>query len=175
MWKKIQSILSLKKNQNKSNENQTSLHFLTDDNDPDDMVFVKKFNAAGGNFIYCEDQKEFLFSINSILLENNISELICFDASIKKKLDQANIQYKIELRGNSIKSTFLLMPCEYLIAFDGSIMVSSDQTKKYKTMIIEFFLEKPIDSGFDDPLFYFLHEYIIHKRYRTHTAHAACI
>lgn len=133
MWKKIKSILSSKENQTISSKNQTSLHFLSDDNDPDDMVFVKKFNASGGNFIYCENKKEFLFSINSILLENNIAKLICFDASIKKKLDEANIQYKIELGESSLKSTFLIMPCEYLIAFDGSIMVSSDQTKKYKT------------------------------------------
>ena len=132
MWKKIKSILSSKENQTKSNESQSSLHFSFDENEPDDMVFVKKFNASGGNFIYCENQKEFLFSINSILLENNISELICFDDSIQKKLDKANIQYKIEFGESSLKSDFLLMPCEYLIAFDGSIMVSSDQTKKYK-------------------------------------------
>lgn len=97
--------------------------------DEEDVVFVKKLKEAGGIFFYCESDKEGLKYLQDILIIEDISEVLCLSDNLLPLLKVLDCNYNEELSSNQ---DIALINCEYLIASDGSIMVSSDQIKHYK-------------------------------------------
>jgi len=91
-----------------------------------DITFAEKFTLAGGKFIYCENESELRTNLQALVTEKSFETIVCKDPLITEILDKSNIQYTdkvIELDENSAGIT----QCEYLIARQGSIMVSSKQ------------------------------------------------
>lgn len=96
---------------------------------PTDERFMLNFKNNGGKFLYCENDREVLEAFDNILLENDWYETTscCFDQNLKNKFDKFNLEFT--KNGNS---SFFLSTCEYLIANDGSILISSNQIKEKK-------------------------------------------
>ncbi|HSM62802.1 MAG TPA: LUD domain-containing protein [Gillisia sp.] len=96
---------------------------------PTDERFMLNFKNNGGKFLYCETDNEILEAFDNILLENDWYETscCCFDNNLKSKFNKFNLEFTIS--GNS---SFFLSTCEYLIANDGSILISSNQIKEKK-------------------------------------------
>lgn len=96
---------------------------------PIDEMFTLNFKKNGGKFIYCENLEEISDNFINILEENDWFEksAICFDNRLTYLLDEN----KIERKENGDVS-FMLLPCENLIADEGSILFSSNQFKHYK-------------------------------------------
>ncbi len=132
LWQKIKSIFNTNEENYKNQEsNKDSLDSIFKP-EPNDVVFVKKFSAFGGHFIYCQNNEEITASIKSILSENNSPKIACFDIELQNILQNIGIDFEPTIKSSLKEELFLFIPCEYLIAFDGSIMVSSDQTKSYR-------------------------------------------
>ncbi|SHG07616.1 Uncharacterised ACR, YkgG family COG1556 [Salegentibacter echinorum] len=96
---------------------------------PTDERFMLNFKNNGGKFLYCEDEDEVLEAFDNILLENDWyeSECFCLDPNLENKFNGFNLDFK-----PSGAAPFFLSTCEYLIANDGSILISSNQIKEAK-------------------------------------------
>ena len=128
MWKKIKQILSSQPEETEADENE--LEFVSfQSKDPIDVLFTKNFIAGGGHFFYCENEQEALENLKEIADNEGISEIICYDSKLKSLLNRLNITNSSD---SSCTSDFSFIECEYLVAYDGAIMLSSHQTNGRK-------------------------------------------
>ncbi|MCM4155916.1 LUD domain-containing protein [Gramella sp. AN32] len=96
---------------------------------PTDERFMLNFKNNGGKFLYCVNEEEIQEAFDNILMENDWyeTECCCFDDNLKSKFNSFNLEFN-----NSAKAEFYLSTCEYLVANDGSILISSNQIKERK-------------------------------------------
>ncbi len=97
---------------------------------PIDERFTINFKANGGKFLYSENIDEVYQNLNLILQENNWSDknVLIIDDRLKDhfKNFELNSTKKIS------ESDYFLSTCEYLIANDGSLLISSNQIAEKK-------------------------------------------
>lgn len=89
-----------------------------------DIIFAQEFVHAGGKFVYCESEDEFIGILKSFILEKNWPLLFCGDPLLQNILNHNGIPFESDVQhfeANGIGIT----RCESLIARLGSIMVSS--------------------------------------------------
>lgn len=105
-------------------ENSDRGKYMPDVKLPTDERFMLNFKNNGGKFLYCENEEEVNDAFDNILLENDWYEqpTCCFDENLKARFDKFNLEFN-----KSGESAFFLSTCEYLIANDGSILISSNQ------------------------------------------------
>jgi len=130
MWKAIKNLFK-KTNRAAEDEQEKNNIDLFHPNYSDeylsiDEVFATNFNAGGGHFLFCDNKEETLHNLKEIVKYENVSELICLDSNLQTILDNVNIPY-VENPQDS-RYTLSFLNCEFLIAFDGSIMLSAHQT-----------------------------------------------
>lgn len=96
---------------------------------PTDERFMINFKNNGGKFLYCIDDSEIQEAFDNILLENDWYEkqCCCFDEKLKSKFNGFNLDFNY-----SANADFFLSTCEFLVANDGSILISSNQIKERK-------------------------------------------
>lgn len=123
MWKKIKQLLVSQSEDTSSDESE--LEFVAfQSSDPIDVLFAKNFNAGGGQFFYCENEQEALENLRDILENEQIDEVICFEEKLQSFLNRLNVKHTPSLGS----ADFSFIECEYLVAYDGAIMLSSHQT-----------------------------------------------
>ncbi len=101
-------------------------NIYTESEDPLELVFAQQFSDVGGNFIFCENDEDFVYNIGALTTDENFGKLWCAETEIQNLLKLANIPYltstdELEKAGTSITG------CEFLIARTGSILISSKQ------------------------------------------------
>lgn len=96
---------------------------------PTDERFMLNFKNNGGKFLYCIEDSEVQEAFDNILMENDWyeKECCCFDKNLKEKFDGFNLKFN-----HSANAEFFLSTCEFLVANDGSILISSNQIKERK-------------------------------------------
>jgi hypothetical protein len=97
-------------------------------NDPDDVTFAKVFTSKGGKFFYCDDQEDFYAMFKQLITENNWNHSYCSNDELKESLKPTELEFETDYQ----KADSCISNCEFLIAFNGSIMVSGAQTKGLK-------------------------------------------
>lgn len=97
---------------------------------PIDERFTINFRKNGGKFLYCDSFTDVYNSLENILIENGWEEkeALCFDQQLQERFDNFDLKFS---RIN-MNASFYLASCEYLIADNGSILVSSNQIKEKK-------------------------------------------
>ena len=97
---------------------------------PIDERFTIQFKANGGKFLYCIDQSEINENFKNILIENGWEDenVFLIDKLLEKKFK--NFSFKTTKSVN--ESVFFFSTCEYLVANDGSLLISSNQIKEKK-------------------------------------------
>jgi hypothetical protein len=93
-----------------------------------DYKFAQLFTHSGGFFNYCSDEAEALQTLNQIIKIEGIDSIYCWDEDLKKFLDVMNAPYSQDLRTNN-NAAFIT--CEYLIAYDGKIVLSYNNIQHY--------------------------------------------
>ncbi|MDH0659811.1 MULTISPECIES: hypothetical protein [unclassified Empedobacter] len=130
MWKAIKNLLkkATEKSENKDDDNHIDLFHpnYSEDNISMDEVFATNFNAGGGHFLFCDNNQEAFQNLKEIINYENVTELICPDPNLQQVLNSVNIPF-VENPCDS-RYTLSFLSCEFLIAFDGSIMLSAHQT-----------------------------------------------
>lgn len=86
-----------------------------------DYKFAQLFTHSGGIFNYCADESEALQTLNKIAKIEGISTAFCCDTELQKFLDVINVSHDGNLE---LFHDAAFITCEYLIAFDGRIMLS---------------------------------------------------
>ncbi|WP_312823993.1 LUD domain-containing protein [Epilithonimonas sp.] len=115
---------------NQSEEEEPDVTKLADQlHDADlDYKFAQLFTHSGGFFNYCADESEALQTLNQIVKIEQISNVFCWDQDLKNFLDVVKIPYSAEL---TEENDAAFITCEYLIAFDGRIMLSHNNILHY--------------------------------------------
>ena len=126
LFKKIVSKLT---NQ-PENEEKQSLEKLGDSlkNADLDYKFAQLFTHSGGFFNYCADEAEALQTLNHILKIEGVKSVFCWDHDLKNFLDVVKVPYTAELE---LFNDCAFITCEYLIAYDGRIMLSHNNILHY--------------------------------------------
>ena len=93
-----------------------------------DYKFAQLFTHSGGFFNYCADESEALQTLNQIIKIEHIHDVFCYDPDLKNFLDVIKTPYTEQLTENNDAA---FITCEYLIAFDGRIMLSHNNILHY--------------------------------------------
>lgn len=130
MWKAIKNLFKKTTEISEDEQEKNNIDLFhpnySDDNISIDEVFATNFNAGGGHFLFCDNKEETLYNLKEIVKYENVSELICLDSNLQTILNKVDIPY-VENPSDS-RYTLSFLNCEFLIAFDGSIMLSAHQT-----------------------------------------------
>ncbi|GAE63729.1 LUD domain-containing protein [Chryseobacterium indologenes] len=126
LFKRIVSKLT---NQPEEEEKQ-SLEKLGDSlkNADLDYKFAQLFTHSGGFFNYCADEAEALQTLNQIIKIEGIRNLFCWDKELQNFLNVVKSPYTSELQPSNDAA---FITCEYLIAYDGRIMLSHNNILHY--------------------------------------------
>ena len=91
-----------------------------------EINFAQEFNNAGGQFVYCDNEQDFLDNLRFLISNNKWENILALDPGLTELLQRGKIPF---LTGKEkIKSTETgITRCEFLIARLGSIIVSSGQ------------------------------------------------
>ena len=94
--------------------------------------FTLNFSSNGGKFLYATDLDECDDYFIKILEENNWTEksILCFNSSFTKNYIPNN---DIKFNKSNLNSNLFITDCEFLVAKDGSILVSAKQIQSYKS------------------------------------------
>ena len=93
-----------------------------------DYKFAQLFTHSGGYFNYCADEAEALQTLNQILKIEEIKSVFCCDTDLKNFLNVLNASHSPQLE---LFNDAAFITCEYLIAFDGRIMLSHNNILHY--------------------------------------------
>lgn len=118
-------------NQPEEDENQSLVKLGDSLKNADlDYKFAQLFTHSGGFFNYCADEAEALQTLNQILKIEEIRSVFCCDPDLKNFLDVVKVKYTENLE---LFNDAAFITCEYLIAFDGSIMLSHNNIKHFNS------------------------------------------
>jgi hypothetical protein len=105
---------------------ETVSKYMPEQRAPLDVQFAKSFTDLNGIFLYCQDEEELLLNLKGICIEGNVKNILAFDPAIKSQVERASVLCTTNENDQDIDA--FISPCEYLIAFNGGIMISSYQT-----------------------------------------------
>jgi L-lactate utilization protein LutB len=104
--------------------------FLDTSNLPIDEAFTINFNKNGGKFLYCETNDEVQGFLENIIEENNWDKKKAL--ILNKQLKEKFKYFKLGTAQKAKDADFLFTSCEFLIANDGSLLISSNQIAEKK-------------------------------------------
>lgn len=95
------------------------------DQEPE-VEFAEQFTRLQGKFIYCINQQEFAFQLNSLIKKQDWKKVFCLEdkliATASSQLVDRLVKYDLSNCDVSITG------CEYLVARTGSIVMSAAQS-----------------------------------------------
>ncbi|WKS95464.1 LUD domain-containing protein [Riemerella columbina] len=95
-----------------------------------DYKFAQLFTHAGGVFNYCENEAEALQVLASIIKVEDLKSIFCWDEDLKNFLNVIKTPYTEDLE---LFNDAAFITCEYLIAYDGKVMLSHQNIKHYSS------------------------------------------
>lgn len=136
----FRKIFGLKESDGDNIKNEERGKYMPEIKLPIDEKFTINFKANGGKFLYCENMEEIQMNLQSILKENEWEDKQAFviDDRLKALFKDLNLNITKKIS----ESTYFLSTCEYLIADDGSLLISSNQIaeKKLKELPTNFII-----------------------------------
>ena len=127
----LKSLLGNKKNQNENKNANDEYKYLPKKDELVEERFTKNFSDNGGKFLYASSKEECKDFYKKILEENywNEKSILCFDEKI---INDFLNDVDIDINKTNLNSNLFITSCEFLVAKDGSILVSAHQIKSYK-------------------------------------------
>jgi len=121
----FRKIFGLSKDSSEEIQNQERGKYMPEIKLPIDELFTFNFKINGGKFLYCEDLDEVNQNLKAILEENDWKDkkIMLLDERLANKFQS----FEFKTSKNTSDCTFLLTTCEFLIANDGSLLISSNQ------------------------------------------------
>ncbi|SHK98876.1 LUD domain-containing protein [Chryseobacterium polytrichastri] len=93
-----------------------------------DYKFAQLFTHSGGFFNYCADEAEALQTLQQIVKIEGMNNIFCWDKELQSFLNVVKTPYTSDFE-HSNDAAFIT--CEYLIAYDGRIMLSHNNILHY--------------------------------------------
>ena len=127
----FKSFFRNKKNEDETKEKELDYKYLPKKDEYIEERFTKNFSENGGKFLYASTREECNDFFQKILDENNWNKktILCFK---KNLINDFFNDINFETNKTNLNSNLLITGCEFLVAKDGSILVSAHQIKSYK-------------------------------------------
>lgn len=127
----FKSFFRNKKNEDETKEKELDYKYLPKKDEYIEERFTKNFSENGGKFLYASSREECNDFFQKILDENNWNKktILCFK---KNLINDFFNDINFETNKTNLNSNLLITGCEFLVAKDGSILVSAHQIKSYK-------------------------------------------
>lgn len=118
-------------------DEESPLNLAPSKKEPVDLTFVKKFTESGGKFLYCEQEDDAYSYLESIVKESGLQNFYCEDSNLTSILSKAGIDQLVD---DVADADAFCTSCEFLISFNGGIMITGNQThgKKLKDLPATF-------------------------------------
>ena len=132
MKKLFRSFFKSKKSSTQEEESEIEYKYLPKKDELVEEKFTLNFISNGGKYLYAIDSDECEQYFDEILKENNWEEksMLCFKKDFTKNFIPNN---KIKFNKSNLNSNLFITDCEFLVAKDGSILVSAEQIQSYKS------------------------------------------
>lgn len=132
MKKLFQSFFKSKSLDKGKEETEEEYKYLPKKDELVEDKFTLNFSSNGGKFLYATNLEECDDYFIKILEENNWTEksILCFNSSFTKNYIPNN---QIKFNKSNLNSNLFITDCEFLVAKDGSILVSAKQIQSYKS------------------------------------------
>lgn len=129
LFSKFMSVLSGKPTSTHEDAPTPKSEFAPKEKEPVDLTFVKRFTDSGGKFLYCESVEEIYEYLGQITQEAGLRSIYCKDHNLQSILSRAGLEFT----GDDYRNAdAFCCECEYLISFNGGIMISENQTRGVK-------------------------------------------
>lgn len=92
--------------------------------DGNEFTFIERFKENGGIFMYFESMEHFKEAMQQFAVENNWSPILTTSPEIKEIFSDSDIAFSDDYKDPERKKNVSLIPCEYMIAQTGSIVIS---------------------------------------------------
>ena len=127
----FKSFFRNKKNEDETKEKELDYKYLPKKDEFIEERFTKNFSENGGKFLYASTRDECNDFFQKILDENNWNKktILCFKENL---INDFFNDINFETNKTNLNSNLLITGCEFLVAKDGSILVSAHQIKSYK-------------------------------------------
>jgi len=102
--------------------------------DAPDIVFAQEFTKLGGQFVYCENEAEFISLFKDFCQQLKWNNLFCKEEDIIFLLEKTGIKFSTD-DNDFINCHIGITSCEQLISRVGSIMFSSRQGSGRKLLV----------------------------------------
>lgn len=89
-----------------------------------EIVFAEEFIRVSGQFMYCEDEIQFIENILSLAEERKWRKIYCWEPALQQLLDTYEYPYYSTDKDFELAEVGITL-CEALIARNGSIMVTN--------------------------------------------------
>jgi L-lactate dehydrogenase complex protein LldG len=89
-----------------------------------EVQFAEEFTAAAGQFIFCEDEVQFIESLLNLAEERKWHKIYCWEPALQEVLAKYDYPY-FETDKDFEQAEVGLTLCEALVARNGSIMLSN--------------------------------------------------
>jgi L-lactate dehydrogenase complex protein LldG len=124
MLKKVRKALLERRDNPYPNQEDLPLYGAPNEDDILEVIFAEEFIATAGQFVFCEDEIQFLESLLNLAEERNWHKIYCWEPALQEILDQYEYPYyETDKDFEHAEVGFTL--CEALVARNGSIMLSN--------------------------------------------------
>lgn len=97
------------------------------------ITFVQRFKDMGGIFIYLENEAELGECLKQLAPQNGWGSLWCTSPEMQTLLEKYEVDYVAEAPDrNANPKIASIIPCDYLVAQTGSIIVTDERTGSRK-------------------------------------------
>jgi L-lactate dehydrogenase complex protein LldG len=132
--KNIRQALSDKTTQRFSSVDWEKDLYLKGSDAPEEE-FANAFKKVGGQFVFCENELEFVENIVSLAQENKWKQFYCREQKLKEIFEKVEFPYSEEHNGFP-EGMVGITTCEALISRLGSILISSKQGSGRRLFVI---------------------------------------
>ncbi|GAB2700181.1 lactate utilization protein [Mucilaginibacter koreensis] len=122
LLKKIRKALLVKRDNPYPNQEEQPLYPATDE--ILEVQFAEEFVGAAGQFMFCEDEIQFIESLLNLAEERKWHKIYCWEPALQELMDKYGYPYYATDKSfEQAEVGFTL--CEALVARNGSIMLSN--------------------------------------------------
>lgn len=126
MLKKIRQALLQKKDNPFPQFEDTPLYGAEEDEIPLAILFAERFGAAGGDFVYCENNLQLAENLLGLIEQEGFRNLYAWERPIQDFLAHYDFPFSDADAGADIADMHVgITTCEALVARHGSILVSN--------------------------------------------------
>lgn len=91
-----------------------------------DVIFAQQFTTIQGNFVYCENEKNFIDHLNTLAEEKEWNNIFAWEFFLQELFQRHYIK-RLRVGNNLEKADAGITLCEALVARTGTILLSSRQ------------------------------------------------